>query len=253
MIQHKQRIYQDIIRAADDSSIIDQVILGLTWTGCRVGANIGFAQSPGIPSRILSFPGTLAGRHVSEVASWVQSWNPFEATVGLAAANASINSRNNPLMHKAQMLESKGPANLAVFEYFRPRLAGKKVVIIGRYPALDEQLEGLDVKVLERQPGKDDLPDPAAEYLLPEADWVFLTATSLINKTFPRLAELSRDAVTILMGPSTPWLESFAGYGVNFLAGTLPIDPDRAMQIAAEGGGTRLFGEGVRYAVLEIG
>ena len=106
---------------------------------------------------------------------------------------------------------------------------------------------------LERQPVANDLPDPAAEFVIPQADWVFITATSLINKTFPRLAALARDAVTVLMGPSTPWLPAFAEFGVDFVAGVLPVDIDRAAAIAGEGGGTRLFGEGVRYAVADIG
>jgi uncharacterized protein (DUF4213/DUF364 family) len=246
-------VYELIRSHVSADIVVDQLVLGLTWTSCQAGQGIGFAQSPGIASRVLNFPGSVAGRVAAEVAGWLTSWDPFEATVGLAAANALINTSDNLLMAQAQPLIGKAPANLAVFEYFRPRLIGRKVVVIGRYPGLDGVLDGLDVSVIERQPGAGDLPDPAAEFLLPQADWVFLTATSLINKTFPRLSELAGNAVTVLMGPSAPWLEGLADYGIDFLAGVVPVDAVMAARIASEGGGTRLFGDGVRYAVADIG
>lgn len=239
-----------LARAAASEARIARMCIGLTWTTCSTGEGLGLAMSPGVPSRVLPWPGTVAGRQVGEVAGWLSSWNPFEATVGLAAANAVINSSGNPVMAGANAL---APGNLAVFEHFRPRLDGRKVVVIGRYPGLDRVLKGLDVTVIERQPAEGDLPDTAAELVVPDADWVFLTATTLINKTFHRLAALSREAVTVLMGPSMPWLAEWAEFGIDFLAGVTVIDPAKTEQIAAEGGGTRLFEGGVQYAVADIG
>lgn len=245
----------ELIRDAvgEDSTPIEAMTIGLAWSSCRTAEGLGLAMSPGSSTRLLEWPGSVAGRQVYEVAKWLSSWNFYEATVGLAAANAVINRRDNALMSGATPLRPEGPANLAVFEYFRPRLAGRKVVVIGRYPGLDRVLEGLDVHVLERDPGSGDLPDSAAEFLLPQADWVFITATSLINKTFPRLAALASDAITVLMGPSTPWLAGWAQFGIDFLAGVQPVDVAMTERIAAEGGGTQLFGEGVRYAIADIG
>lgn len=237
----------------EEGPTIEALTIGLTWTTCRTADGLGLAMSPAVRTRSLSWPGTVAGRAAHEVAAWLTSWDPHEATVGLAAANAVINRGDNALMNAARILDNDAPGNLAVFAHFRPRLVGRRVVVIGRYPGLDAVLQGLDVRVLERDPGDGDLPDSAAEFLLPQADWVFLTATTLINKTFPRLAELAADAVTVLMGPSTPWLAGWAGLGVDFLAGVRPVDAGLAQCIAAEGGGTRLFGDGVRYAVADIG
>jgi hypothetical protein len=88
--------------------------------------------------------------------------------------------------------------------------------------------------------------------LLPNADWVFLTATSLINKTFPRLAELAQHATTVLMGPTTPWLPQLAEFGIDYLAGVEVIDAEKLQQTIAEGGGVRIFETGVRYRVVEL-
>jgi uncharacterized protein len=136
----------------------------------------------------------------------------------MAATNAVINTTSS-LLAKAQPLVTQGAANLAIFEYFLPQIKGQRVVVIGRYPGLSQCEQALDWKVLERQSGPGDLPDVGCEYLLPEADWVFLTATSIANKTFPRLVELSQQAQVVLMGRTVPWLPQLADMGTNYLAG----------------------------------
>ena len=251
------RAAYDLLRdkVSGGGSAVDEVTIGLTWTFCAAGDGLGWAMSPIGATRVLPWPGTLRGRPAAEVAGWIDDWEPYKACVGLAAVNAIVNRPGNPAMDAAApVADWDGPGNLAVFHHFRPRLKGKKVVVVGRYPGLDKVLDGLDVTILERYAaGNGDLPDPAAEFILPEADWVFLTASSLVNKTFPRLAHLSRDAVTVLMGPSLPWLEDWADFGIDFLAGVRLRDAETAKRIVREGGGTRLFEEGVRYAVADIG
>lgn len=236
---------------------LGQVIIGLTWTLCCNNAGgMGLAMSPGQYTRTLPWSGTLAGRPLHEIIHWVKSWNPFEAAIGLAAINSVINTVINPaatdLMDKAEPLHASGAENLAVFDYFLPRLKNKKVVVIGRYPGLQQYESMLDLVVLERTPQHNDYPDPACEYELRDADWVFLTANSIANKTFPRLAELSRNAVTVLMGPSMPWLEEWIEYGIDFLAGVQVQDNAVLQATVAEGGGVRIFERAVQYRVLDL-
>lgn len=246
-------LYRRLLAEVADDANVSSCCLGLTWTYCESTRGIGFAQSPGIASRVLDFPGTLRGQSLSAVARWLLDWDPHKATMGLAAVNAALNHESNLLLQQATPVPFSENPNLDLFHYFLPQLHGKKVVVVGRYPGMYSLFDGLDVTVLERQPTGQDLPDPAAEFILPQADWVFITATSLINKTFPRLAALSKDAVTVLMGPSTPWSSVFADYGIDFLAGCYPVDLEKAKQIAIEGGGTRLFAQGVEYRLADIG
>lgn len=237
--------------ACSSDASVSEMILGLTWTLCQSNDGIGLAMSPsvetGLETRRLPWSGTLAGRQLSELARWLCSWQPFEAAVGMSAVNAALNST---LPENAEPLAA---GNLAVFEHFLPYLKGRKVAVIGRYPGLEIYQESLDLVVLERRIGQGDLPDPAAEFLLPDMDWVFLTASSLTNKTFTRLAELSRDANLVLMGPTTPWLEELQHFGVDFLAGVAVQDKSHLRATVAEGGGMRLFDSSVRYHVADIG
>lgn len=245
----------DLLRdhAAACDELAQEIMLGLTWTQCRGEGGMGLAMSPavetGLQTRMLPWSGTLAGRPLRELATWLESWQPFEASIGMAAVNAAI----NPASTLAQGAVPLAAGNLAVFEYFQPYLAGKRVAVIGRYPGMERYRQALDLTVIERRPGDGDLPDTAAESLLPDMDWVFLTASSLTNKTFPRLAELARDANLVLMGPTTPWLADLAQFGVDFLAGVVVEDVAAARATVAEGGGTRLFECGVHYAVADLG
>ena len=232
---------------------VREVIIGLVWTYCEAEA-CGLAMSPGVPTRTLSWAGQLRGKSVAELARWVREFEPYPATVGMAAVNAAIN-RSHCLPEGLTLDPGTESANLAVFKHFLPFIQGKKTVVVGRYPGLQEfvMAHGLDLTVLERAPSHGDLPDAACEYLLPGAEWVFLTASSISNKTFPRLAQQSRNAVTVLMGPTTPWIPDLHHFGIDFLAGVEIADREILRAIVAEGGGVRLFDDAVRYRVSPLG
>ena len=235
------------------SSEIEQLLIGLTWTLCQVDGKSGLAMSPGIPTRTLPWSGSLSGTKVDELKDWLISWKPYHATVSMAVANAVINSNSSLLKSATPINMEKGPGNLAVFEHFAPLFKDKKVAVVGRYPGLDLYEDSCDMTVIERNPGSDDLPDMACEYILPEAEWVFLTGTSIPNKTFPRLVDLARDANLVLMGPTVPWLPELAEFGIDFVAGVNVTDSSQLYRTIAEGGGMRIFGNGVSYSVADLG
>lgn len=244
-------VYAVLLENIEQDAQIEEMILGLTWTYCR-SEGIGLAMGPEQANRILPWPGTLKGRAISEIAQWIHSWDPIEAAVAMAAINSSINNRN-PLQSQATTIVPRHvPANLSVFEHFLPQLKGKKVAVVGRYPGLDRYQDCCDMTVLERRPQAGDLPDQACEYVLSESEWVFMSATTLTNKTFPRLAELAKDSQLVLMGPTVPWLSDLVDFGVDYLAGVVVRDEHQLKQTVAEGGGTRIFETGVEYRVVDL-
>ncbi len=181
---------------------------------------------------------------------WVKDWDPFKATLGLAAINCSLNNQES--LPGKTLKPEPGKANLTVFEYFFPQIKDQKIVVIGHYPGIEQYYSQYNLKVIERHPVDRDYPDSAAEYLIADADWVFVTATSIANKTFPRLMELSANTKTVLMGPSTPWLTKLREFGVDYLVGIDVVDAERLYQTAAEGGGVRIFESAVRYKVVDL-
>ncbi|ABK43693.1 conserved hypothetical protein [Magnetococcus marinus MC-1] len=240
-------------RLAAGEALVAEVIMGPVWTVVRTDdGGMGLAMSPATATRTLPWSGTLRGRPIVELIEWVKSWNFHEAAVGMAALNAALGIPMD-WAREATPLMTPGSANLAVFDHFRHHLVDKKVVVVGRYPGLERFTENHNWHVLEREPNAADLPDTACEYVLPQADWVFLTASALVNKSLPRLLTLSRHAVTVLMGPTLPWWRDWCHYGVDFLAGVRIADDKSVRHTAAEGGGVRIFEKGARYHLVDVG
>jgi uncharacterized protein len=172
----------------------------------------------------------------------VKSWNPYEAALGLAAINSVFNSPEQVEKMSGRPLSSQ--PQVSAFIHYAELVAGKKVAVIGHFPDLDELRPLCELSILERNPGEGDLPDPACEYVLPSQDYVFVTATALTNKTLPRLLELSRNAETFLVGPSTPFSPALFGYGIGTLAGTVVVDPESVRLAAQEGAARAVFDSG---------
>lgn len=158
---------------------------------------------------------TYIGQPLAEVAQLVKSWNFQLAGVGLAAINSYMNQ--GPSLPQFEVIQATD-----VFQQLYDIETSLKIATIGhfhclkRYPDLPHQLH-----VFELNPLPGDYPAVACEYLLPEMDVVFITGSTLVNKSLPRLLTLSANAETILVGPSTPMSPLLFKYGVNQLASTM--------------------------------
>ena len=82
-------------------------------------------------------------------------------------------------------------------------MRGKKVAVVCHVMGLERVAEICTLWILERKPQPRDLPDSACEYILAEQDIVVMTASTLINKTMPRLQALSGGAQIMVAGPTT--------------------------------------------------
>jgi len=233
---------------------IERVLLGLSWSVIEAGGT-GLCFSPTEAPRTLPWSGTLVGRRAVELIEWVRHWHPCDAAVGAATINALINHESTAL-YESQLLTGNAPGHLRVFEHFHAKVKNWRVVVVGRYPGLERLWADVDYQCLERrlQPNEknNELPDTAADFVLPRADWVFITASSIANKTLPHLLALTTNARVVLMGPSLPWSFDWAEFDVNYLAGVDVVDRGKLFEIASEGGGTRIFDEAVHYRLLAL-
>ena len=247
-------VYDLLLDTIQDSSAqIESLLMGLVWTQCQNNeGGIGLTMTVPTNKRTIEWSGTIRHRKTIDIAQWIRSWDIHKATVGQAAINSVLNHQL-PNLDLQLLPHHPIAANLAVFDYFLPHLKGQKVTIVGRYPKLEKYEDILDLTVIERYPSSEkDVMDSACEFILPQSDWVFLTATSLTNKTFPRLATLAKSAHTVLMGPSVPWLPELVEFDIDFLAGITIEDHQALYQTIAEGGGVRIFDQAVRYHVLDL-
>jgi uncharacterized protein (DUF4213/DUF364 family) len=243
-------LYELLVDRAGSTTRVRRMLLGLNWSVAEVESS-GLCFSPVDPPRTLDWAGTIAGRPACELAPWITSREPAEAAAGVSVVNAVLNTPDNPLIRRATPLDEAGPPHLAVFAHFKRLLSGA-VVVIGRYPGLDDLLSPIDYVCLERRPLPGTRPESAAAEVLPRADWIFVTASAIANHTLPRLLDLGRGARIVLMGPSLPWISEWSDFGVEYLAGVAVRDTSELFQIASEGGGTRIFDRAVQYRLLRL-
>ena len=113
----------------------------------------------------------------------------------------------------------------------------KRVAIVGHFPFIERvRAEAAECWVLELKPAPGDLPASRAPEVLPQADVVALTGTSLLNHTFEDLIGLCRpDAFVLLLGPSTPLTPVLFETGVDAISGTLVADADRVLRSGGQG------------------
>lgn len=185
----------------------------------------------------------LVGTPLRELAAHLKSWDLRKASVGMAAINAYYNAPHRVQSWVKKPLEEIHSSG--VFTSTLDRIAGKKVTVIGHFPGLEAAgRRAAELNILERNPSEEDLPDFAAEYLLPGQDYVFITGTALTNKTLPRLLELSKNAFVALVGPSVPLVPWWFDLGVDMLAGTVVVDKASVWRRALEGAHKGIFEAG---------
>lgn len=164
------------------------------------------------------YPTGLAGLSVMDAAKSVKSWNLREASTGLAAINAQLNT-----LSRIKELDCAEP-----FENHAVRglkFDGATVGIIGHMRLTEEvRQNAATIYTLERRPRPGDYPDSACEALLPKCDYVFISGSTMMNKTLPRLIELSKRAYTVLLGPSVPMCPALLEHGIDRLSGMVVAD-----------------------------
>lgn len=230
--------------------LFDELSADATVRACMIGRGWTLVESEAVGMAMTFADGAeesrlrppLGGRSLRELAGYLTSWNLAEASLGLAAVNAHFNAPARIeawLGHPLRRFQSK-----PVFEAMESELAGKRVAVIGHFPGLERLAERCDLAVFERCPQPGDLPDVAEDYLLPHQEYVFVTGTTLTNKTLPHLLELCRQVRVVLVGPSVPLTPLWFEWGVHMLAGAVVVKPRKLWQIVEEGGILEVFDNG---------
>ncbi len=183
------------------------------WALAESDEHTGIAMAEDTDTAAPLYPDGLAGLTLAEAAAAVKSWNLREAGMGLAAINSFYNTPEHiRALNCAEPYENYCASGLD--------FDSAEVGVIG-HMKLTPEIHGAAraVHIIERRPQPGDYPDAACEYILPRCDYVFITGSALVNKTLPRLIELSRDAYTILTGPSVPLCPALLDAGIDRLAG----------------------------------
>lgn len=240
MNRHEE-LYDLLLDYAKLETEVEQLLVGWNWTLCRAGS-VGMAGT-----RPQNEPGEglpLKGRSLAELALWLRKWDHHQASIGLAAVNCAINREADMVYREGGLFKGR-QALQAGFDWFRPLLKGKRVVVAGKGAGYFKEGSVASLELPAAIP-------PHAPHLLRKAEWVFLPAETVADKTLPRLLELAEEATVVLYGAETPWLDEWREFGVDYLIGSQIDDGDLLTTLIAEGNGAQSLSEALSWRVIDL-
>ena len=251
-----------------DGITVERAVIGLFFTGVKLNNGIAGACATPIktipeavccPSSAMAmpFPGKLKGRPAFDFAREALGDNGIRRAAGIAAMNALADTCWRRRPHP----ETELRLGIDAFDATEIR-RGDKVVVVGAFVPFLRELKRRHQPylVLEQDPATlkaDELPffrpaEPAAA-VVPEADVLLITGTTLINGTLEELLALARPTARVTMvGPTVSLLpDGFLRRGADILGTVRITDPDAFLDILAEGGsGYHFLGRTAQKVVL---
>lgn len=251
-----------------DRITVERAVVGLFFTGVKLNSGVaGACATPlrSIPEAVccpssamaMPFPGKLRGRLAKDLLKETAAPSGIRRAVGVATMNALADMcwerRMTPEVELRSGVDAYGAAEIQ---------AGEHVVVIGAFVPFLKALKrtGQQFTVLELDPATlkpDELaffrPADEAGTILPAADVVLMTGTTLLNDTLENLLALCRPRARVVMvGPTVGLLpDAFLRRGVDVLGGVRITEPDEFLDLLAEGGsGYHFFGRSAEKVVL---
>lgn len=225
-------ITDSLLNSLQADAPVRQVLVGAFWTAvvlegdplrCGLASTLrAESHEEGPPVRQ---PGHLCEHSGRELAEWLHSPRILEASIGMAAFNALLD------------VDESACVDLNAEELIVQQGAGRRVAVVGHFPFVERVRQAAQTCwVLELRPRPGDVSASQAAEVLPQADVVALTGTSLLNHSFDDLITLCRpDAFVVLLGASAPLSPLLLARGVDAVSGTKVVDVPAVLHAVAEG------------------
>jgi uncharacterized protein (DUF4213/DUF364 family) len=236
-----------------DDLTVERAVVGLFFTGVKLSNGIaGACATPikTIPEAVccptsamaMPFPGKLRGRPALDLAKEALGDHGIRRAVGIAAMNALADT----CWRRSPHPETELRLGVDAFDATEMR-PGDQVVVVGAFVPFLRELKrrSQPFLVLEQDPAilkPEELPffRPAeqAASVVPEADVLLITGTTLINDTLEELLKLAKPAARVTMvGPTVSLLpDAFLRRGADILGTVRITEPDEFLETLAEGG-----------------
>lgn len=183
--------------------------------------------------------GCLHTKTARELAEYAYSDNLLEASIGVAAINSLL-----------EVDESRAVEINAV-EVLIEHGRDKSVALVGHFPFIPKLRPAVgQLWVIEQRPAEGEYPAESAADLIPQANVVAITSSTLINHTLDGLLALCHpEALVMMLGPSTPLSPVLFNYGVSILSGSRVMDEAAVLRTVGQGANFQQV-EGVRLLTL---
>ena len=211
--------------------------IGINWTIVECEFGCGLAQTPQnylSACKPISIAGSITGQTLSTVSDYVNSSNPIEVSLAVAAMNAYFNRSD---------LQTENTNGLDIFSE-----PGSILAVVGRFPGLERR--GFKPLVIEMDPKAGEFPAEKSQEVIDQCDYVIITASAIINRTIDDLLNFSENKKVAVIGPGTPLTRVLFEHGINVLSGMLINEPELAFRIVSEGGAVQALKRAGKYATL---
>jgi len=250
------------------SLVVERAVVGLFFTGVKLSnGTAGACATPikTIPEAVccptsamaMPFPGKLRGRPAFDLAKEAFGNHGIRRATGIAAMNALADTCWRRRPHP----EAELRLGIDAFDAtdIRP---GDNVVVIGAFVPFLRELKRRrqpflvleqDAATLKAEEMPSFRPADQAPAVVPEADVLLITGTTLINDTLEGLLAAAKPAARVTMvGPTVSLLpDAFLRRGASILGTVRITEPDEFLETLAEGGsGYHFLGRSAQKVVL---
>ena len=219
-------IIDNLISSLSGDSLVREVYTCVFWTAVvskHCGLSSTFRDEHPHHGMVRGV-GDLRNKSALELAEYAKSDNLLEASIGMATINSLID-----------IDETKCDAENAL-DVLIEKGEGKDIAVVGHFPWIPKLRQvARKLWVLEQRPQAGDLPAEAAEDILPKADVVAITGTSLINHTAEKLLDLAKGSFIVMVGPTSPLSPVLFDWGVDVVSGTKVVEPEKMLRSISEG------------------
>ncbi len=240
-----KKLLRDILSSMESDHGISDIRTCVYWTAvtsfrCGLASTMAASIPPQEGNQVES-AGELLPTGARALAELSLSDHILEASIGIAAVNSLIQ------IDESLCVDRNAADEISV------RGQGKRIAIIGHFPFV-KKLRGVARKLwVFELPGRarpGDLIGEEITTLLPQADIVAITSTTLINHTLGEILNLVKpDAYKIMLGPSTPLSPVLFDYGLNAISGSIVTNRNLVIACISQGANFRQV-KGVRKVTL---
>jgi uncharacterized protein (DUF4213/DUF364 family) len=238
-------LLQNILSSLEDNYNVSDIRTCVYWTAvtslrCGLASTIAASLSPS-EGRQVECAGNLLPVRAKELARLSLSSRTLEAAIGIAAINSII------------PIDESLCIDLNAETEIRSRGRGKRIAIIGHFPfvkRLETEAKKLWTFELPGRERQGDFSNNEVKILLPQAEVVAITSTTIINHTLGSILDLiAPNAYKMMLGPSTPLSTVLFDYGFDALSGSIVVNRELLLNCISQGANFRQV-QGVRKVII---
>ncbi len=232
------RLLEEIKESVDLDAQVRSVLVGSHWVvvcsrNCGMASALHGSHRHGVPE--VHAAGQLHLKSIRDLLGLLQSDSLLEVSIGMAALNSLL------------AVDESEAVEINALDVLVERGKNQDVALVGHFPFIPQLRQSAkQLWVLEKNPAPDEFPAEAAADLLPRADLVAITGTTLLNGTLEELLGYCQPGSTVMvLGPSTPLSPVLFNHGIDILSGTRVVDEEAVLRTVGQGASFRQV-EGVK-------